>query len=51
MSKITRRDFLRISGATFVALLGGTVWRATDQGVFPPVMASLMNLGLTGKMN
>ncbi len=34
MKKITRRDFLRLSGATFIALAGGTVWRAIDQGVF-----------------
>jgi hypothetical protein len=33
-SRINRRSFLRWSGASLVAVIGGTVWRAADQGVF-----------------
>lgn len=32
--KLSRRDFLKFSGATLIAVAGGTVWRAADQGVF-----------------
>jgi hypothetical protein len=32
--KLSRRDFLKLSGATVLVLAGGTLWRATDQGVF-----------------
>lgn len=31
---ISRRDFLKFSGATVLMLAGGTLWRAADQGVF-----------------
>ncbi len=31
---LSRRDFLKISGAATVAILSGTAWRAVDQGVF-----------------
>jgi hypothetical protein len=33
-SKINRRSFLRWSGTSLIAVVGGTVWRAADQGVF-----------------
>jgi hypothetical protein len=33
-SKLNRRAFLRWTGASLVAVVGGTVWRAADQGVF-----------------
>jgi hypothetical protein len=32
--KLTRRDFLKFGGATLVAVAGGVVLRAADQGVF-----------------
>jgi hypothetical protein len=32
--KLSRRDFLKLSGATVLVLAGGTLWRAVDQGVF-----------------
>jgi len=32
--KINRRTFLKTSGAVIVAVVGGTVYRAVDQGVF-----------------
>lgn len=32
--KLSRRDFLKFGGVTLVAVAGGTVWRAVDQGVF-----------------
>ena len=32
--KIDRRSFLRWTGASLIAVVGGTVWRAADQGVF-----------------
>ena len=32
--KLTRRDFLKLSGITLVAVAGGGVYRAVDQGVF-----------------
>jgi len=32
--KLSRRDFLKIGGATLVTIAGGTVVRALDQGVF-----------------
>lgn len=32
--KLSRRDFLKFGGATFIVVAGGTVWRAVDQGVF-----------------
>lgn len=32
--KLTRRDFLKLSGITLVAVAGGSVYRAVDQGVF-----------------
>ena len=32
--KLSRRDFLKFGGVTFIALAGGTVLRAVDQGVF-----------------
>ncbi|MFQ5615333.1 MAG: hypothetical protein ACE5GO_02595 [Anaerolineales bacterium] len=31
---INRRSFLKLTGTTLVALIGGGVWRAIDQGVF-----------------
>lgn len=33
-SKLNRRAFLRWTGAGLIAVVGGTVWRAADQGVF-----------------
>ena len=33
-SKLNRRAFLRWTGAGLVAVVGGSVWRAADQGVF-----------------
>ena len=32
--KLSRRDFLKFGGVTFIAVTGGTVLRAMDQGVF-----------------
>ncbi len=32
--KLSRRDFLKFGGVTFIAVAGGTVLRAVDQGVF-----------------
>jgi hypothetical protein len=32
--RLSRVDFLKFGGATFIALAGGAVWRAADQGVF-----------------
>jgi hypothetical protein len=32
--KLSRRDFLKIGGVTLVAVAGGTVFRAVDQGMF-----------------
>ncbi len=32
--KINRRDFLKLAGVTLVAVAGGGVWRATEQGLF-----------------
>jgi len=32
--KFTRRDFLKLGGATLVVAAGGSVWRAIDQGMF-----------------
>lgn len=32
--KLTRRDFLKLGGITLVAVAGGGVYRAADQGVF-----------------
>jgi hypothetical protein len=32
--KLSRRDFLKLSGATVLVLAGGSLWRAVDQGVF-----------------
>ncbi len=32
--KISRRDFLKLGGATLVVVAGGSVFRAVDQGVF-----------------
>ena len=32
--KLSRRDFLKLGGATLVAVAGGSVFRAVDQGVF-----------------
>jgi len=32
--KLSRRDFLKLGGATLVAIVGGCVYRAVDQGVF-----------------
>jgi hypothetical protein len=34
MKTLSRRSFLKLSGVTLVALVGGSVWRAVDQGVF-----------------
>jgi hypothetical protein len=34
MKKISRRDFLKFSGVTLIAVAGGSVFRAVDQGVF-----------------
>ena len=31
---ISRRDFLKVAGATLVVVAGGSVWRAMDQGLF-----------------
>ncbi|MFN8382040.1 MAG: twin-arginine translocation signal domain-containing protein [Anaerolineales bacterium] len=31
---MTRRDFLKLGGAALIAVAGGSVFRATDQGVF-----------------
>jgi len=31
---LSRRDFLKAAGATLVAVVGGSVWRALDQGLF-----------------
>jgi hypothetical protein len=31
---LSRRDFLKFGGVTLIAVAGGTVWRAVDQGVF-----------------
>lgn len=33
-AKFTRRDFLKLGGATLVVMAGGSVWRAVDQGIF-----------------
>jgi hypothetical protein len=33
-SRISRRSFLKFSGAALAAAVGGTLWRAIDQGVF-----------------
>jgi hypothetical protein len=33
-SRISRRSFLKFSGAALVIAVGGTLWRAIDQGVF-----------------
>ena len=33
-SRINRRSFLRWTGASLVAVVGGLVWRSADQGVF-----------------
>jgi len=32
--KLSRRDFLKLGGVTLIAVTGGTVLRAVDQGVF-----------------
>lgn len=32
--RLSRMDFLKVGGATLIAAVGGTVWRAVDQGVF-----------------
>jgi hypothetical protein len=32
--KLSRRNFLKFSGVTLIAVAGGAVWRAADQGVF-----------------
>src|SRR5512140_1245184 len=32
--RLSRMDFLKFGGATFIVLAGGVVWRAADQGVF-----------------
>ncbi len=32
--KLSRRDFLKFSGVTLIAVAGGAVWRAADQGIF-----------------
>jgi len=32
--KLTRRDFLKLGGATLIAVAGGSVLRAADQGMF-----------------
>src|SRR5512134_2482373 len=32
--KLSRRNFLKFGGVTLIALAGGAVWRAADQGVF-----------------
>ena len=32
--KLSRRDFLKLGGATLIAVAGGSVFRAVDQGVF-----------------
>ena len=32
--KLSRRNFLKFSGVTLIAVAGGVVWRAADQGVF-----------------
>jgi hypothetical protein len=32
--KLSRRDFLKFGGVTFIAVIGGTILRAVDQGVF-----------------
>lgn len=32
--KLTRRDFLKLSGITLIAVAGGSVYRAVDQGMF-----------------
>lgn len=32
--KLTRRDFLKLGGVTFIAVAGGSVFRAVDQGLF-----------------
>src|SRR5512138_3857465 len=32
--RLSRMEFLKLGGATLIALAGGMVWRATDQGVF-----------------
>lgn len=32
--KLTRRDFLKLGGVTLIALAGGSVYRAVNQGIF-----------------
>src|SRR5512138_1064112 len=32
--RLSRMEFLKLGGATLIALAGGMVWRAVDQGVF-----------------
>ncbi|HEX2995283.1 MAG TPA: hypothetical protein VHP14_10680, partial [Anaerolineales bacterium] len=32
--RLSRMDFFKLGGATLIAAVGGTVWRAVDQGVF-----------------
>src|SRR5512138_3471222 len=32
--RLSRMEFLKLGGATLIALAGGAVWRAVDQGVF-----------------
>jgi hypothetical protein len=32
--KVSRRDFLKLGGVTLIAIAGGSVFRAVDQGVF-----------------
>jgi len=34
MKKISRRDFLKLGGVTLIAVAGGSVFRAVDQGLF-----------------